>query len=267
MRALRDFLLAPAAEPAHRAPAAASSGARSDRGRRGAALDLRALRDFLLAPPATSAADSDGAEAPAAPAAASASAAPAAVAVLCAAGDARALGVATATLLARRHRMPCAVACVWTAAAAELPPASSRPPAGRASRRLAAALAGRGLDAMACGRVAVVTLPADAESARAAAGRAFAAAGAAPTVLVLGGPRDDAFDALLADCDRVLVLARAGGDAALASLAVAGLGPVAGRAATATVTFGPVARALAAAGLAVPPALRGALAGTREGGR
>jgi hypothetical protein len=33
------------------------------------------------------------------------------------------------------------------------------------------------------------------------------------------------------------------------------------------VTFGPVARALAAAGLAVPPALRGALAGTREGGR
>jgi hypothetical protein len=84
-------------------------------------------------------------------------------------------------------------------------------------------------------------------------------AGAAQVVLVLGGARAEAFDALLADADRVLVLGREGGDEALAPLAVAGLGPLGGRAVTATVPLGPATRTLAAAGLAVPARLRRAL--------
>jgi hypothetical protein len=119
----------------------------------------------------------------------------------------------------------------------------------------------------ACGRVAAVALAPDPVEAGGTIGRAIAAAGAAPAVLVLGGPREEAFEPLLADCDRILVLARAGGDDVLASLALAGLGPLAGRAAAATVTLGPAARALAAAGLAVPPALRRALVRGPEAAR
>jgi hypothetical protein len=147
------------------------------------------------------------------------------------------------------------VACVWTADGLPHAEPASQLPAGRAARRLVASLGAHGLDATACGRAAVVALPADPGAAVATAGRAAAVAGAAPPVLVLGGPRAEAFDAALADCDRVLVLGRDGDDA-VAPLAVAAL---AGRAAAATVTLGPATRALAAAGLAVPASLRRAL--------
>jgi hypothetical protein len=100
----------------------------------------------------------------------------------------------------------------------------------------------------------------------AAAVRAGAAAGSAPVGLAVGGPRDDAFDALLADCDRILVAARGDGDGAVAALAIAGLGPLAARATAETVALGAAARGLAAAGLAVPAVLRRALAAVDEGG-
>jgi hypothetical protein len=262
MSALRDFLLAPpASEPADRSVRVARARPAVRPARPSAPGLFHALRDLLVAPPAAR-------DAPPADEAlgartvcptAIAAAAPASVAVLCAAADARALGVAAATLLARRHRAPSALACVWTADDPGRADAGSRPPASRAARRLVAALGAHGLEAAACGRAALVALPADAGGAVAAAGRAAAVAGAAPVVLVLGGARAEAFDALLADADRVLVLGREGGDEALAPLAVAGLGPLGGRAVTATVPLGPATRTLAAAGLAVPARLRRAL--------
>ena len=234
MRALRDFLLAPP-------PARASL--RSGPGR---------LRDLVMAPPPNEAARRSVAAAPAAPAA---------LGLLCAAEDARALGVAAATLLARRARAGCGLACVWTHPEPERQ-LEARCPGSRAARRLAAVLHARGLDALACGRAAVVALPAELAEAVAAAVRAGAAAGAAPAVLVLGGPRDRAFDGLLVEQDRVLLITRPGADAALAQLALAGLRSLAAPSVAHAVALGPAARAAAAAGLAVPAAMRRALDAT-----
>jgi hypothetical protein len=111
-----------------------------------------------------------------------------------------------------------------------------------------------------------VALEADPAAALAGAGRAFAAARGAPTVLVLGGPRPDAFDALPAEQDRLVVLSRPGADAAVGALAVAGLPAAGPPRAVCTVGLGPGARALAAAGLAVPSPLRRALAVAAEDG-
>jgi len=268
MSALRDFLLAPAAsEPADRGPRAPGAFGVSTRGGVAARGVLSALRDFVLAPAATAGrpADRPGVDSHTATAAGDrlgAAIAPAAVALVCAAADARALGIAAAALLARRRHAPCAMACIWTAGGARAADPASRPPAARAARRLAAALGAHGVDAAARGRAAAVTLPADPAGAVAAAGRAAAVAGAAPAVLVLGGPRPDALDALLADYGRLVVVGRSG-DEALAPLAVAGLGPLAARATAATVTLSSVGRALAAAGLGTPAALRHALEETR----
>jgi len=187
-----------------------------------------------------------------------------ALAVLCAAEDARAVGVAAAGLLARRARTACALACIWTAPEPHRHP-DARPPAGRASRRLAAALSARGLDALPCGRAAVVALPPEPAEAVAAAGRAAAAAGAAPAVLVLGGPRAAAFDALIAAQDRVLVVTRPDSADAIGALAVAGLPAAGSPHETCTLALGAVGRALAAGGLATPAALRRALEAREEG--
>jgi hypothetical protein len=256
---------------------------------------MRALRDFLLVPsdgaalePRTAAlAPLHGAvpecaeiavaePAPLAPAraiawpfrerraAATAGAAPAvqrSVAILCAAEDARAVGVAAATLLARRARTGCGLALVWTAPQPR-PPGDARPPATRAARRLAVALAARELAGRPCGRAVELMLPPDSGDALAVARRATAAAGDAPVVLALGGPRAAAFDDVLAEQDGVLVLMRPGADAALAALAVAALPPAAGVAHP--FAIGPAARVLAAAGLVVPGALRRALAALAE---
>jgi hypothetical protein len=226
---------------------------------------MRALRDFLLAPPGVASLDLDppaaggrlGRRAPAA--VRSAAGVPGAVAVLCAAEDARAVGVAAAALVARRARAACGLACVWTGAEAPRRP-EMRASSGRAVRRLAVALVGRGLVADPCGRAVVVTLDGDPAVALAEAGRAAAAAGDAPAVLVLGEPRPAAFDTLLAEQDRLLVLTRPGADAAMATLALAGLpdGAVA-EALAHPLAFGAATRALAAAGYAVPGALRRAL--------
>ena len=249
---------------------------------------MRALRDFLLAPPGGAAAAepapgaASGTLGPRLPwvrgatagsveadgfAGVGAGVVPGAVAVLCAAEDARAVAVATAALLARRARAPCSLACVWTAPDPHRH-SEARPPAGRGARRLATALSARGVDALACGRSAVVALPADPDDALRTLARATAAAGAAPVVLVLGGPRAAAFDDVLAGQDRLLVVTRPGAEATIGALALAGL-PAGGPSHAACVlALGPFARALAAAGLATPAALRRALdAGDREEGR
>jgi hypothetical protein len=233
---------------------------------------LRALRDFLVAPPGAASLErpargarvgSGRRERLGVRTSAPAVAAPGAMAVLCAADDARAVGVAAAALLARRARAACGVACVWTAPEPPRHPEAAAP-ASRAARRLAATLAARGLAAHAGGRAAVVALDGDPASAAAGAGRAAAAAGAAPVVLVLGGPRPAAFDALLGEQDRIVVLTRPGADAAMSALAVAGL-PAAGPPPVAcSLALGPAARGLAAAGLAVPAALRRALGAAIE---
>jgi hypothetical protein len=222
---------------------------------------MRALRDFLLAPPGAASLEhpAGGAlmgagrrEASGRRSSPAVVAAPGAVAVLCAAEDAGAAGVAMAALLARRARAGCGLACVWTAPDSYRHPETGAP-ARRAARRLSATLAARALDARACGRAVVVALEVDPAAALAGAGRAAAAAGDVPVVLVLGGPRPAAFDALLAEQDRLVVLTRPGADAAIGALALAGL-PASG--AAGTVALGPGTRALAAAGFAVPAGLR-----------
>jgi hypothetical protein len=83
-------------------------------------------------------------------------------------------------------------------------------------------------------------------------------------VLVLGGPRPAAFDDLLREQDRVLVLTPAGADPAMGALALGGLPAVGPPPVACAVGLGPATRALAAAGLAVPAALRRAVDGTME---
>jgi hypothetical protein len=100
----------------------------------------------------------------------------------------------------------------------------------------------------------------------AAAPGAVAVAGNVPVVLVLGGPRPAAFDALLAEQDRLVVLTRPGADAAIGALALAGLPAAGPSCAAATVALGPGTRALAAAGFAVPAALRRALDAAMDDG-
>jgi hypothetical protein len=174
------------------------------------------------------------------------------------------VAVAAAGILARRARAACALACIWTAPEAHRHP-EARPPAGRASRRLAAALCARGLDALPCGRAAVVALPPDPGEAVAAAGHAMAAARAAPAVLALGGPRAAAFDDLIAAQHRVLIVTRPDGAGAIGALAVDGLPAGGPPHETCALALGAVGRALAAGGLATPAALRRALDPRQEG--
>jgi hypothetical protein len=126
-----------------------------------------------------------------------------------------------------------------------------------AAARLAATLRARGHAATAAGRLVVVRLSTSCEEAASQALRVGAAAGGAPTVLALAGPRAAAFDALLAMQDLVVVAVAPAADAALARLATVGLE----RALTCPVPPADPGRALAAAGLALLPATRRALAG------
>jgi hypothetical protein len=286
VRALRDFLLAPpgtgarlegGGPPGRVAPP--SRGGRADRSRRSRASGATgpglsgAIAGFLLRDPGPDARPAGRLARPeavsadpeadlAAPLAREASVA--ALAILCAAEDARAVGIAAAALVARRSRSACAVVSVWTAPEPHRHP-EARPPAARAARRLAGALSARGLDALACGRAAVVALPPDPADAATCAGRA--AARAAPSVLVLGGPRPAAFDGLLAAQDRVLVVTRPGAPGAIGALALAGLPAGGPPHRTCVLGAGPVGRALAAGGLAVPGALRRALDAPEDPGR
>ncbi|MEA2127150.1 MAG: hypothetical protein QOJ85_41 [Solirubrobacteraceae bacterium] len=183
--------------------------------------------------------------------------APPAVAALAAAADAPALGAALGLALARRRRAPVVALCVWTAGRSAAPAWPG--PALPAARRLAARLAARGSDARPAGRLAVVRLSGSDDAAALAARRVLAAAGAAPTVLALGGPRTAAFDELLAEQDLVVVGARSGADPVLTRLAVAGLAGAVRACACEVPTTHP-ARSFAAAGIVLLPAARRALA-------
>ncbi len=183
---------------------------------------------------------------------------PPGIAVLSPAADAHSLGAALGLALASCRRAPVVVVCVWTAGPAARP--AWRAPARPAARRLAATLGGRGHDARPAGRLAIVRLPGEPQEAAAQARRASAAAGAAPTVLALGGPRAAAFDELLADQDLVVVATPSGTDPALARLALAGLAAGAARTCTCEIPPPHPARTVAAAGLTLLPSARRALA-------
>jgi len=177
----------------------------------------------------------------------------AAVAVLAPAADAPALGAALGLALARAGRSRVCVVCVWSPAPAR---AGWRAPPMPAAARLASTLRARGHEARASGRLVVVRLSADAHEAASQALRTGAAAGSAPTVVVLAGPRMAAFDELLAMQDLVVVALATATDPSLAQLASAGLE----RAVTCDLPPADPARALAAAGLVLLPSTRRALA-------
>lgn len=143
--------------------------------------------------------------------------------------------------------------CIWSPEPAR---SGWRAPARPAAARVAAALTARGHPATAAGRLAVVRLSAASEEAASQALRVCAAAGGAPSVLALAGPRVAAFDELLAMQDLVVVAVSPAANAALAQLATAGLE----RALTCPLLPADPARALAAAGLALLPSTRRALA-------
>lgn len=186
---------------------------------------------------------------------------PPAHAVLASARDAAALGAALGLAVARERRAPCVLVCCWTGESGA--GHGWRGPAGPAARRLAAGLMARGHDAVAAGRLVRVSLPCDADAAMAAARRAIAAAGTAPTVLAIGGPREATVDALLAEQDHVLIAGRPGDGERLAALAAERLDHRDARACTVDPT--PPARAIASAGLAVLPCLRRAVAAVARG--
>ena len=187
---------------------------------------------------------------------------PPGIAVLAPADDAHALGAALALALAGRRRARVVVVCGWSAGSAT--GQSWRAPAMPAARRLATALGQRGHDARAGGRLALVRLAGVPLEASAEARRALAAAGAAPTILALGGPRVPEFDALLAEQDLVVVGTPSGTDPVLGQLALAGLAAGCSRACVCEVPPAHPARALAAAGLALLPSTRRPLAAALE---
>lgn len=178
---------------------------------------------------------------------------PPAVALLAPPADAPAVGAALGLAVARAVRNPAAVVCIWSPGSTR---AGWRAPALPAAARIASALRERGHDATASGRLVVVRLSACGEEAASQALRVSAAAGTAPTVLALGGPRAAAFEALLAMQDLVVVAVAAAADESLARLASAGLE----RALTCAVPPADPARALAAAGVALLPSTRRVLA-------
>lgn len=173
--------------------------------------------------------------------------APPSVALLAGPRDVRALGAALALRLTRGV----AAIGVWTG---EEPPVAAPVdgPALPAARRLARALRARELAAMASGRLVFASLPGPAEPSAVAARRLEATAEPLPTVLALAGPREAAWDAVLAERDAVLVHAADGG---LAELAIERLAEQGVRAAPLRTVPGSAARALARVGLALPGAL------------
>ena len=177
----------------------------------------------------------------------------ASVAVLCRPADALVAGGAAALAVAGRSGSPCALLLLWGA-----PERGPRAPALGAARRLATRAGVRGHDAFATGRVAVVRLRGDLGEAAAEAGRVIAAAGEAPTVAVLAGPRAACADDLLRAQDTILVATPPDAEAAVAVLAVRGLDPLGVPArAVALAPAAAHARGLAAAGVALVPPLRG----------
>jgi hypothetical protein len=145
---------------------------------------------------------------------------PATLGLLAAPADAAAAGAALGLAAAAGRRAPCVLVCRWTGERTGASASAASRPAVGAARRLATRLASRGLVADARGRLVTVLLPPAEAEARAAAERAVAAAGETPTVLVVAGPRPAVFDALLAELDRLVVIAPPDAPAGLEQLAV-----------------------------------------------
>ena len=186
---------------------------------------------------------------------------PATLGVLVAPAQAAAAGAVLALSAAAAGGSSCALVCRWTGEVADGAPLAAAPAVG-AARRLASRLASRGLEAAARGRLVTVRLPAGADEARDAAERAAAAAGEAPTVLVLAGARPPCFDALLGEADRLVVVASADAPSVLEHLAVDDAAHV-GRS-TGVLRLSPSAalaqRLTVATGLLLSPPLRAAAA-------
>lgn len=173
---------------------------------------------------------------------------PRAIALLARPEDARPLGGAVA--LAAASAGP-AVVAIWGGA----PGAGLRAPATPAARRLSDALGRRGHAAHASGRLVVVALAGAGGEACAEAARVAAAAGDAPVVTVLAGPRDERVDAHLRAQERV-VLAAQGESETLTGLALSSLAAGDIPACRLDVGTTPASRALAATGTALGGALR-----------
>lgn len=176
------------------------------------------------------------------------------IVVLCRARHGSALGSAAALALADAVGSQRALLCIW-------PPAAGgatrwRVPALPAARRLAVALAARGLEPEATGRLVRVRLPEGPLPAAAAAARANAAAHG-PMAIVLAGARPRAFDSLIEEGDAVIVAEPS--PTAVAELIVRAL--EASRPATLACALspGPLSGPLAAAGLLVTGAMRSRL--------
>jgi hypothetical protein len=157
--------------------------------------------------------------------------------------------VAAALALRLRTRGP-VVVCAWASSARR-----ASAPAVAGARRLAASMHARGLNAAATGRLVLVRLDDDPHIAVAEADRVAAAAGDAPIVTAICGPRDPTFDALLEAQDCAVVVARDVPDE-VRRLAVAALGPRA----VAASPLAAVSDWVARAGIWVSPAARRALA-------
>lgn len=162
-------------------------------------------------------------------------------------------GVAAALALTLGARGP-VVVCSWAAADRR-----AGVPATMGARRLAASLQGRGLDAAATGRLVLVRLDADPHVAATEAGRAAAAAGDAPVVTAICGPREPAFDELLARQD-ITVVAAGETSEELVRLGLAALGDRA----YAAPSLGAAASWAARAGLWATPLARRAVTAARS---
>ena len=146
------------------------------------------------------------------------------------------VGAACAGELRARARAGAALLCVWhptvePADELELPwdgADDDRPPstpAGAttpAARRLAGRLEARGLEATARGRLAWLRLEPEPSNAATQARRCLAIA-EAPVVIAVAGPRDAAFEPLIAEAGLVLAVLPVGADPALRELVSAGL--------------------------------------------
>jgi hypothetical protein len=178
------------------------------------------------------------------------------LAVVCGADDGHVVGAGLALALRTSSASRCALVAGWRCAPG--PGLALVAPAVPAARGLAESLGRRGLQgATASGRLARLRLPQPEDEASAAAQRALAAASGVPAVLVVAGARTGAFDELLAEQDRVVVVT-SGADPELAEVALASL-PGGVVAVACRLEPGLVGGLLAAAGIGLTPALRTAL--------
>ena len=179
------------------------------------------------------------------------------VAVVCDPADARVAGGAVALGLAHGAGGP-AVLLEWTGREAA---GGSDRASSAGARRLAVSLRETGEAASAAGRIVRVALPADEGEAIASSRLVERAAGHAPGVLLVAGPRGPGLDTLLTDCSLILLAVRPGTDAGIADLALDELVALGRPADRLDLPASPGAAALARSGTALVAPLRGPVLG------